>query len=81
MQCLYIAKPIIKDDKAIEDIRKAALIAQKSIDLAFIFCKSGMRTSKIDKEVENILNLKMVILQILKFQIMVLPQAYRLEMK
>lgn len=77
---LYIAKPIIKDDKAIENIRKAASIAQ-SIDLDFTFCKSGMRASKIDKEVENILNLKMVILQILKFQIMVLPQAYRLEMK
>ncbi|WP_242002731.1 hypothetical protein [Brachyspira aalborgi] len=54
---------------------------QKSIDLAFTFCKSGMRASKIDKEVENILNLKTVILQTLKFQIMVLPQAYRLEMK
>lgn len=74
------SKPIIKENKAIENIRKAASIAQ-SIDLAFIFCKLGMRASKIDKEVENILNLKTVILQILKFQIMVLLQAYRFEMK
>ena len=47
-----IAKPIIKDDKAIENIGKAASIAQ-SIDLAFTFCKSGIRASKIDKEVEK----------------------------
>lgn len=52
MQCLYIAKPIIKDDKAIENIIKSMSIAQ-SIDLAFTFCKSGMRVSKIDKEVEK----------------------------
>ena len=48
-----IVKPSIKDDKAIENIRKAALIAQNAIDLAFSFCKSGTRASKIDKEVEK----------------------------
>ncbi len=52
MPCLYITKPIIKDDKAIENIKKSASIAQ-SIDLAFTFCKLGMRASKIDKEVEK----------------------------
>lgn len=48
-----IVKPSVKDDKAIENIRKAALIAQNAIDLAFSFCKSGTRASKIDKEVEK----------------------------
>ena len=40
-----IVKPSIKDDKAIENIRKAAFIAQKSIDLAFSFCNPGTRAS------------------------------------
>ena len=48
-----IVKPTIKDDDAIENIRKAAEIAQNSIDLAFKLCMSGVRASKVDKEVER----------------------------
>ena len=48
-----IVKPSIKDDNAIENIRKAAKIAQDSINLAFKLCMSGVRASKVDKEVEK----------------------------
>ena len=48
-----IVKPSIKDDEAIGNIRKAAQIAQESIDLAFKLCISGVRASKVDKEVEK----------------------------
>lgn len=45
--------PSIKDDKAIENIIKAAFIANESLDLACSLALSGVRASYIDKEVEK----------------------------
>ncbi|WP_157143737.1 type I methionyl aminopeptidase [Brachyspira pilosicoli] len=53
-----IVKPSIKDEKAIENIKKAAQIAQEAIDLAFEYSLSGTRASKIDKDVEKFIKSK-----------------------